>query len=638
MAKLKSYSCPKCGSFLDVDRDQDKFDCPFCGSQFNAVDFHGNDLREQAKTVLKKGDYKSARQKYEYLLNKTPEDFEVLYGYACAVGEVSSLDKFEDPKRYSQKLRNIFLNDPRYSMGPAAPYFAKLAEMFEISRRRTELSAEYNKLLKRADEGIRNNGPKNGAFGCGFTFFAVIYYVFGLTAIWRLIEKNGWVVVLFLFLPVIVFVIGSLINKSREEKNAPEIERRRKPYYDMKTQANEIKKEVDALDESYNRAFKSLPKLKETAGVEEVKDAKAEEPDSTKRPVTDIPYRSPFTQRETDDVPADLKKEKAIICKKCGAELRQDKVRKLYVCDHCGVSYDYDLFVGDPTTKAMTLLRNGDFESADKWFSKILAYEPDNFEANRGRILCAGKWIGFIQLKLNDKLAAVDWESLDCRINEAVSNTEQFEKNYFAEAKDITGTAHEYYETCLKMEGDGQNSDLLDLLNKKESLITEFNDKYRKFIDNERKLRARQATRPDNMISFRMLIITSGMWESINRISPDEPFVMGRIQVVRNAISEAISNSNGEYNEYFKLWDQFINEYDAYSKLRKSVKDLKARLEELKNKPGDAENQDKLNDLNSKIRQSEYQEHTLSSSFNETYNKLIRMDNKLFYEKTDSIT
>ena len=49
MAELKSYSCPKCGGFLDVDRDRDTFDCPFCGASFNVLDFHREELIDEAR-------------------------------------------------------------------------------------------------------------------------------------------------------------------------------------------------------------------------------------------------------------------------------------------------------------------------------------------------------------------------------------------------------------------------------------------------------------------------------------------------------------------------------------------------------------------------------------------------------------
>ena len=91
MAELKSYSCPKCGGFLDVDRDQDTFDCPFCGASFNVLDFHRDDLLEEARKQVYDGQRSQALEKYEYLLSKKPEDFDLLYEYACAIDGATSL-------------------------------------------------------------------------------------------------------------------------------------------------------------------------------------------------------------------------------------------------------------------------------------------------------------------------------------------------------------------------------------------------------------------------------------------------------------------------------------------------------------------------------------------------------------------
>ena len=135
MAKLKCYSCPECGSFLEVDRVSDTFDCPFCGSHFEAFDFHGEDLLKQAKTLLLKNDYRLAREKYEFLLSKNPERFEYLYGYACAVAEYSSLRKFSSIENYDDKLPKFFSEDTRYCNGPYSAYFGKYAELFSMAKR-----------------------------------------------------------------------------------------------------------------------------------------------------------------------------------------------------------------------------------------------------------------------------------------------------------------------------------------------------------------------------------------------------------------------------------------------------------------------------------------------------------------------
>ena len=155
LAKLRPYSCPKCGSFLEVDREQDNFDCPFCGSRFDAVSFHGKDLLEQAAECIHSKEFRKALEKYDYLLSKRPEKFEYLYGYACAVGGMSSLDDYDDPKKYNVKLAALLSNDPRFRTGPAGPYFRKLSEMHSLARRRSKLLTEQKTMETKVWQSLR---------------------------------------------------------------------------------------------------------------------------------------------------------------------------------------------------------------------------------------------------------------------------------------------------------------------------------------------------------------------------------------------------------------------------------------------------------------------------------------------------
>ena len=626
MAKLKCYSCPECGSFLEVDRVADTFDCPFCGNHFDVVDFHGSDLLEQAEIALKKCNYAEARQKYEYLLSKKPEELEFLYGYACAVGEVQSLDKFEDPKRYSKKLQSLFNNDPRYKTGPAAPYFAKLAEMFEISRKHTELVAKCNQKIKTAEDGIKSI-KSTSEWGCGTAAYSICHYFFGAIFLGAVGQTGGSVhpAVIFgyVFIPIIILIIAGIVNAPKDAKLAEEAEMKKKPFYDMKTEANEMKKEIEALEESYERAFKAVPKLKAESGVLDIKEVRTELSEPAGRQLTNIPSRSPYSRRDPAVVAAELKK--SHVCKKCGAELKLDQTRKLFICDHCGVSYDYERFYGDPKTKAKTCLKDGDFESADKWYCKILEEDPADFDANRGRILCAAKMYGFIQLKLSEQLMKVDWEVLDARINDAIVNTMAFKIDYFAEVKNLFDVAHEYYDVCVGLELGAQNENLTELLEKKKEIETRFIDKYKRFTDRERRIRALEAeklsNKPDKMLAYRMRIIDVGRWESINTISPDESFVMGRRQMVQNVITEAKVNSTGDFIQYFNTWEVFVDVLEKYSKFKRELKNLKDMKDEA---------------VALRIKEYEAQDETFRNGYNQTYNLLISLDNKLFYEKTDS--
>ena len=150
MAELKSYSCPKCGSFLDVDRDQDTFACPFCGTSFNVLDFHREELIEEARKQAYDGRKAQALEKYEYLLSKKPDDFNLLYEYACAVDGVDALKKLKidtnNPKNDHKQLRGLLRNDQKFMQGTWSEYVTKLYEVVTFSNKYHELVAQREEI------------------------------------------------------------------------------------------------------------------------------------------------------------------------------------------------------------------------------------------------------------------------------------------------------------------------------------------------------------------------------------------------------------------------------------------------------------------------------------------------------------
>ena len=293
-------------------------------------------------------------------------------------------------------------------------------------------------------------------------------------------------------------------------------------------------------------------------------------------------------------------------------------------------------------TKAKSCLKDGDFKSADKWFSMILEDDQADFDANRGRILCAAKMYGFIQLKLNDKLANIDWDLLDQRMNEAIVNTMDFKGDYFAEVKDLFDVAHEYYDVCALMEGDGENSELPDLLKKKEELESTFNLKYRKFTESERRIRTIEVDKvssdePEKMLAYRMRIINTGRWRSLKAISPDASFDLGRLGIVRKVITEAKAESaTAEFEQYFNTWEVFVDVLEKYSRFKRELMKMKLRADAIGPNAINNTLSEEWNDLADKIREYEANESKLRNGYNQTYNLLISYDNQLFFGKTDS--
>ena len=632
MANLKSYSCPTCGSFLEVDRDQDVFDCPFCGSHFDAVSFHGTDLYEQARLCLKDKDYKQAREKYAFLLKHKPDDFELLYGYACAVGEVSSLDKFSDPAKYSSKLLLLFTNDESYTKGPAAPYFAKLAELFTISSNYNEMKSRQQKLLRESEAGLKSLEEEKSSDGCGSVFYVLAHYIFGAMLIGALdIWSNVVVCTIYLFMPMVVLFVISVKNFSKEGKAELSKQERRKPFHDMRTEAESFTPKLEELKEAHKQAYKDIPELKRQAGTYEPSPVKAKGTGKNSFPAV---ISKTQDDKGTDDVP------ETIFCINCGATLALDNERKLFVCEHCGVSYDYALFIGEPMTKANTDLRNREFDLADKRFAKILESAPSDFEAHRGRILCACKWIGFTEAKLDHGFSDVDWEALDKAITEAIDHSVTQNKLYFTELKKLLETARSYGEVCNKLKDDSlPTQDLKEYSDSKESLIQKYNEIYHRFADRDRKFRTvisySSNENPKTMVDFRNRIMGNGNWLSILKIKPYGLVGDSHYMVVRSDIEEAIANSNGQYRDYFKLWKEFLDILIPYSKFLISFKRLKKIDEENRAKDISYKYSIKGEELESQIKLYSHKGEELKKKMDEKHKELIRLDKELFPECSD---
>jgi ribosomal protein L37AE/L43A len=622
MAKLRPYSCPECGSFLEVDREQDFFDCPFCGRHFDAVSFHGKDLLEQAGDYMRKNEFRLAREKYEFLLSKNPENFEYLYGYACALGCVSSIDKYEDPKSYSKKIETLLASDPRYASGPAGPYFQKLSEMNSLANKYAELSVKQKNMetsVLNEISRIKGKLEYNTALFVMYLFIHAFVGILVCISFYSVIGPLPFVGLL--VIPFIVYWVTNKIHDARMIKLRPHYEAQLNVLFEKRKVADEMLNEVKALRALYDSAFKQLKNLKPSEST----------------PVITFDRRS-MSSFKSETAP---KPKKTAICNKCGASLRLDKEKKLYICDHCGVSYDYSVFVGDSKTKADTYLRNREFGLADKRFAQILEEDPSDFNANRGRILCAGRWIGFIQIRLNRELLAVDWSALNKALDAAIKNSKDSDLDYFNELKKLTDLIYEYYEIEVKLDNINNYNDFDDLKQRRKELNDDFPNVYKRFIEIDNKYRTIKlndlSDRPDSDIAYRVRILEVGRWNSINEINPTKPFGVGVLKKVKNAVKEAKSNASAEYVEYFTLWGTFVDRLGDYDEFRSLHLELSGEDKAFKPKlSSNPEYAAEWEDVRNRIKDNEQKDKQMRKEIDEVHNRLIEMDNKLFYAKQDS--
>ena len=660
MPNLRSYSCPECGSFLEVDRNKDTFDCPFCGKHFDALDFHGKELFEQANKYLEGRQYELAKKKFEYLLSQDPENFDFLWGYACAVGGLSDLKPSGISQNYSVKLIELLKNDERYKNCDGAEYFAKFAEHCSICNEYCSLTHEKIGLENAAREGIKNiDGSVK--IGCGTCFgYLVIHFIFvyALNIMYSASTNSRLDSVpyhLYVYgLPILVCVLILWIQSILNKKSEPKLEARKAPFYQMQNKARANKIQIDDLTERYENIAKELPSLKP-------KEFRRKAPISKPAPAFVKEKAKP------SDVTAD--KDKPVLCKKCGGVLVHDSAKKLYRCNFCGVSYDYDMFVGDRYTKAKSMLNNNEFDNAYKWYGEILKDTPDDFEANCGRILAALNLRSFLEFKIDRKYDKVNWQNVVNAAAEALVNAPEKYNAYFSMLNSLVVLANEYHEARAGL----QNGDTDPaLLAQKVKIPREFDAQYPLFIAEDKNLRIAMNSKKapgvksvkktsahkkikdfkdiyeadtyyKSILHFnqsdaeahRGRILCAGGWTSVDDIKLTESFHKNRKDVLAYLAADAKKHTEDPYSEYFNLIGQMVDLCDSYAQMKseisitKELEDKTAQVLNL-NTVSDRMNSPELSELEAKTGRLTAQCAEIEQNFNDIKETVKELDGILF--------
>lgn len=89
-------------------------------------------------------------------------------------------------------------------------------------------------------------------------------------------------------------------------------------------------------------------------------------------------------------------------CPSCAGRLGLDENARTYVCESCGVSYDYNYFLSeDIYTKAQNALMRKEYKSASCMYDFILSKNPTEFSAKVGKLFADNKICDFEDYELN---------------------------------------------------------------------------------------------------------------------------------------------------------------------------------------------------------------------------------------------
>lgn len=150
MAVVKSNLCPTCGGLLNIDLDKQIYVCPFCGVTFDYEYFREDNVKEVASRSIRRLEYGSANDAYDFMLAKDPHDFEALRGLFICKNKWQSMSTMQrDCDVHVSADEPTLQNAIENCLPEHRPYFEKVREALEELRHYRDLINEAKDIDKR---------------------------------------------------------------------------------------------------------------------------------------------------------------------------------------------------------------------------------------------------------------------------------------------------------------------------------------------------------------------------------------------------------------------------------------------------------------------------------------------------------
>lgn len=136
---------------------------------------------------------------------------------------------------------------------------------------------------------------------------------------------------------------------------------------------------------------------------------------------------------------------KEYVCPSCGAVLNVDKTLKIYRCQFCGVSYDYNYFMSDDVLdRAYSYLHNKEYKAAKEAFEFILQKEPNNALAYRGLLLVHAQISDTKYLRDKRVIQNLKFKEMEEVVSQALENVGEEDIAFFEDFRELLETTKEY--------------------------------------------------------------------------------------------------------------------------------------------------------------------------------------------------
>ena len=130
------------------------------------------------------------------------------------------------------------------------------------------------------------------------------------------------------------------------------------------------------------------------------------------------------------------------LCSSCGGALIVDRHQGVYDCPFCGNAFDGAAMHRDEIlADAENNLKQREFHSAKEKFDSILANDPNDFDALRGLVLCAGKLPSVNTLRKPDKVNDGDTEGFKKALDDIRKRAREEDLPYFEKMSEMLDIA-----------------------------------------------------------------------------------------------------------------------------------------------------------------------------------------------------
>lgn len=163
---------------------------------------------------------------------------------------------------------------------------------------------------------------------------------------------------------------------------------------------------------------------------------------------------------------------KGYTCPGCGGALIVDEALKVYRCEYCGVTYDYNYFMRDDVLeRAFSYINHQEYRAAKEAFEFVLLKEPNNAIAYEGLLLTRAELRDLKMLRKTEVFEKLPYKDMKSIVDRALKNVEGDDRKFFEDFSKLLENG-ENYRATKKLQRANEKSvsnkeDKVDLLSNK---------------------------------------------------------------------------------------------------------------------------------------------------------------------------